>query len=183
MGGPVVTSTTRDETGSPAETETDGEGWTESRRTATGLIETEKRLRAVLLGLSGGAFATLLMTLFRMPIADSLPPTANFLARYLGGEPEDYPLSSFVLHFLYGIGGGGLFGLLVSERGGTTRAEIELRHIGFGLIYGLAFSLFGSRIVIKHVVGMDLERDEALIFHVGHAIYGVSLGAWLGSDF
>jgi hypothetical protein len=29
---------------------------------------------------------------------------------------------------------------------------------------------------------MDLDADEALIFHVGHAIYGIALGAWVGSN-
>ena len=139
------------------------------------------RLRSVLLGLSGGAFATAVMTLFRMPITDSMPPTADFLARYLGGGPEDYTVSAFVLHLVYGMGGGGLYGLLVSGRGGRTRSEIEIRDMAVALGYSLVFSLFGSRVVLKRLVGMDLTSDEALIFHVGHAIYGLALGAWVGS--
>jgi hypothetical protein len=28
----------------------------------------------------------------------------------------------------------------------------------------------------------DLAQDEALIFHVGHVIYGLTLGAWVDSN-
>lgn len=181
MGGPAVTNATNRGTAEPSGGETDGGGRTALGRALDRRSETVRRLRSVVLGLTGGAFATLVMTVFRMPITDSLPPTAAFLARYGGGDPEDYLWSSFVLHFVYGVGGGGLFGLLISEGGGSTRAEIELRDIAFGLVYSLVFSLFGSRIVLDRVVGMDLESDEALIFHVGHAIYGLALGAWIGS--
>ena len=141
-----------------------------------------RRLRALLLGLKGGAFATLVMTAFRMPISRSLPPTANFWARFFGGEPDDHPVPAFVLHVLYGVAGGAFFGLLFERRGGRTRAGIELTDIARGLLYSLGLSVFGSRVILGRVVGMDLESDEALIFHVGHAIYGLALGAWMGSN-
>ena len=28
---------------------------------------------------------------------------------------------------------------------------------------------------------MDLATDESAVFHAGHLIYGLALGAWLGS--
>lgn len=165
----------------PARAETEGDGGAALDRTLDHQSETVPRLRSVGLGLSGGAFATFLLTVFRMPISDSLPPTANFLARYVGGDPGEYPWTSFVLHFVYGIGAGGLFGLLIRQRDDSTRAELELRDIALGLVFSLVLSLFGSRIVLNRVVGMDLKSDEALIFHVGHVIYGLALGAWIGS--
>lgn len=177
----MVTDTTPDETAGIGENDRGGERGSAPARTTDGELDSFRRLRAVSLGLAGGGFATLLMTLFRMPISDSLPPTANLLARYVGGDPEDYPWSSMILHFGYGAGGGGLFGLLFSECGDPTRDDIELRAIALGLGYSLAFSLFGSRIILGRVVGMDLDDDEALIFHIGHAIYGLALGAWIGS--
>lgn len=141
------------------------------------------KIRSVVLGLKGGIVATVVMTAFRVPISHSLPPTANFWARYVGGgEPEDHPFPAFVLHFVYGIVGGGVFGLLLDEPDGQTRAEIELRDLVRGFSYSFVLSLFGTRVVLGRLVGMDLERDEALIFHVGHLIYGVSLGAWVGSN-
>lgn len=158
--------------GTTDETPPDGEG-----------TDSWHRLRAMVIGLEGGAFATLVMTAFRMPISHSLPPTANFWARFFGdGDPEDYPLPAFVLHVLYGVAGGAVFGLLFEERGGRTRAGIELTDIARGVVYSLVFSVFGSRVVLGRVVGMDLESDEALIFHVGHAIYGLAIGAWMGSN-
>ena len=181
MGGPVVTDATHHRRAERIEAEPGGERRTAVDGAANDPAETVGRLRSVLLGLSGGGFATLVMTLFRMPISASLPPTADFLARYLGGDPEEYGLSAFVLHVVYGVAGGGFFGLLVFGRGGGSRAGIELRDITLGLGYSLVLSLFGSRVVLKRLVGMELTVDEALIFHVGHAIYGLALGAWVGS--
>lgn len=139
-------------------------------------------LQSLVLGLKGGAYATVVMTAFRMPISSSLPPTANFWAHYFGDDPEDHPVPAFVLHLVYGVLGGGVFGLLYDRRVGQTRAGMELADIARGIVYSLVFSVFGSRIVLSRVVGMDLETDEALVFHVGHAIYGIALGAWVGSN-
>lgn len=151
--------------------------------TDPGECSTPRPLESLVLGLKGGAFATLVMTVFRMPISHSLPPTANFWARFVGnGDPDDYPIPAFVLHILYGIVGGGIFGVLYDRRRGQTRAGIELVDLARGLVYSLAFSAFGSRVVLRRLVGMDLEPDEALIFHVGHVIYGIALGAWVGSN-
>lgn len=141
------------------------------------------RIRSFALGLRGGTIATIVMTAFRMPISGSLPPTADFWAHYIGsGDADDYPVAAFVLHFVYGAVGGGLFGALFSHGGGKTRAGIELSDLARGVVYSLVFSLFGSRVVLRWMIGMDLERDEALIFHVGHLIYGLTLGAWIGSN-
>jgi len=140
--------------------------------------------RSVGLGLKGGVFATVVMTVFRMPISESLPPTANFWAHYFGGDPDDHPGPAFALHLLYGIVGGGLFGLLFTDTAeeSETRAGIELRDLAKGLAFGLGSSLFGTHVVLRHLIGMDLDADETLIFHAGHVIYGLALGAWIGSN-
>lgn len=141
-----------------------------------------QRVRATLLGLIGGTFATLVMTLFRMPISSSLPPTANFLARFVGGEPDDYTLSAFALHIGYGAAAGGLYGFLFEGAGSRTRAGIELHDSVRALVYSFGLSVFGSRVILAGLLRMDLDRDEALIFHVGHVVYGLALGAWIGSN-
>lgn len=141
-----------------------------------------QRFRSVVLGLLGGTFATLVMTVFRMPISNSLPPTADFLAKFLGGEPDDYTLSAFALHVGYGATGGAMYGFLFETGDAQTRAGIELRDITRALGYSFGLSLFGSRVILSTVLGKDLDPDEALIFHVGHAVYGLALGAWVGSN-
>ena len=128
----------------------------------------------------GGAFATVVMTLFRAPTARSLPPTAEFIALLTGGDPEEYHLSSLSLHWLYGTLGGVLFSLLFGERVNET-SEPETVGLLAGAIYGTVLSLFGEQVVLRHVLGMDLETDESAIFHTGHLIYGLALGAWVGS--
>lgn len=141
------------------------------------------RIRSFVLGLKGGTIATIVMTAFRVPISNSLPPTADFWAHYIGsGDADNYPIIALVLHLVYGIVGGGLFGVLFSRGDGSTRAGIELSDLVRGVGYSLVFSLFGSRVILQWMIGMDLERDEALIFHVGHLIYGLTLGTWIGSN-
>ncbi|EJN57665.1 hypothetical protein [Halogranum rubrum] len=53
--------------------------------------------------------------------------------------------------------------------------------VAVGLVYGLALSTFGTRVVFRHVLNQDLEPEHVLVFHVGHAIYGLTLGTWLNS--
>lgn len=144
--------------------------------------ESRQRLRSALLGLKGGAFATFVMTVFRTPISKSLPPTAEFWAKFVaGGDPEDHPLPAFILHFVYGVSGGVLYGILFERPDERTRAGIELHDLARALVFSLGLSLFGSRVILSRLLGMDLERDESLMFHVGHVIYGLALGAWVGS--
>lgn len=144
--------------------------------------EPRQRLRSLLLGLLGGIYATFVMTLFRMPISNSLPPTAAFLTKFLGGEPDEYTVSAFALHVAYGAAGGAAYGFLFETSDARTRGGLELREIVKAVVYSVGLSLFGSRVILSKVLGMDLERHEALIFHVGHVVYGLSLGAWVGSN-
>lgn len=148
------------------------------RRSGTGA----ERLRRIGLGILGGLIATVAMTVFRMPISDSLPPTANFWAKYVGGgEPEDHPVAGLILHLVYGAGGGALFGLLAPIPSIGAEHSQEVRGVVAGLVYGGVLSVFGERAILVGLLGMDPQPDERLIFHLGHVIYGLTLGAWVGS--
>ncbi|MFC5970943.1 hypothetical protein ACFPYI_06315 [Halomarina salina] len=145
--------------------------------TGSSADDRQSRFRA---GGVGGAMATLVMTLFREPAARSLPPTAHFLSRWLGGSPEDYPLSALAVHLLYGVGGGIGFGF--AWRWLEPREEHpETVGLVAGALYGLALSVFGERVVLPYLVGMELEGDESVVFHAGHLVYGLTLGVWVGS--
>ncbi|PSP56369.1 hypothetical protein BRC82_02070 [Halobacteriales archaeon QS_1_67_19] len=152
-----------------------------SRRSDAGPTRADRLLE----GAKGGLIATLVMTAFRMPIARSPPPTAVFWSKFVaGGEPGDHTLPALALHLCYGIGAGALFGPLAPIRGASDAAA-EARREETGLLWGLAYavalSLFGERAVLGLLLGMDLDSDERLVFHVGHLIYGLTLGTWLGS--
>jgi hypothetical protein len=95
-------------------------------------------------GIRGGFFATAVMTVFRAPTAQSLPPTAEFLERYLRGAANEYPLTSLVLHFLYGTSAGALFGPLSTTVVGETN-EPETVGIAIGTIYGLTMSILAIK--------------------------------------
>ncbi|WP_202935124.1 hypothetical protein [Halorussus amylolyticus] len=143
------------------------------------------RLRALALGSVAGAVATGVMTAFRMPISHSLPPTGPFWAKYVGGgDPDQYVREALALHLLYGTGAGAVFGVAVSGAlaGAKSEVERERRATALGVSYGLALSAFGMKFLLERLLEMDLDPDERLLFHLGHVVYGLTLGAWFGSN-
>jgi len=140
--------------------------------------------RALGLGAVAGAIATAVMTAFRMPISRSLPPTGPFLAKYRGGDPDDYGREALALHLGYGTAAGGVFGALAGRALGDSdsAAGREARATALGVAYALALSAFGVRVLLGRALDMDLDPDERLVFHLGHVVYGLTLGAWFGSN-
>ena len=141
-------------------------------------------LRWALNGAVGGALATAVMSAYRMPVAASLPPTARFWSAYVaGGEPGDHPVPAVVLHVAYGAVAGAVFGALFGPVCGR-RADQTAREAGgvvLGTLYALALSAFGERAVLAGLLSTDLDATESLVFHVGHLVYGLSLGSWVAS--
>jgi hypothetical protein len=134
------------------------------------------------MGLRGGAIATFVMTVFRVPISQSPPPPAWFWSKYVtGGRPEDNTIPGLILHFLYGIVGGGVFGILVG--GLLNGRDIDRERFGsvLGVTYGLLLSIFGTVVVLDRLLDMDMDADERFIFHLSHLVYGLTLGVWFGS--
>ncbi|RRJ33866.1 hypothetical protein EIK79_03090 [Halocatena pleomorpha] len=135
------------------------------------------------MGGKGGLIGTLVMTAFRVPITRSLPPTANFWAKYIaGGSSEEHTVHGIILHLVYGTVGGVAFVLCCAPGGTGSDVADEWQGIVRGTAFGLLLSVFGVHIVLKWLLDMDLEANERLIFHVGHIIYGLTLGTWVGSN-
>ncbi len=142
----------------------------------------EHAFYAAVRGLQAGFVATIIMTAFRLPILRSLPPSANFYSQYVtGDDPEDHPVAGLLLHFVYGIQAGAIFGGLFALQDAERSIEPEQRGIVWGSIFGMALSAFGSQIMLKELLDIRLEADELALFHAGHLVYGLSLGAWVGS--
>jgi hypothetical protein len=138
--------------------------------------------RALRRGLSGGLIATFVMTIYRLPIFRALPPTAEFWATYVGdGDADRHLAVGLVLHFLYGGVAGALFGPAFAYLRPRTGLADERVGLLAGIAYGLALSVFGIRVVFERLFGESLEPDEALVFHVGHLIYGLTLGTWIST--
>jgi predicted MFS family arabinose efflux permease len=96
-------------------------------------------------GAEGGALATAVMTVYRLPVTRSLPPTAEFWATFVsGGDPADSPVAALVLHVVYGVAAGAIF-------------AVVLRTL------------------------LDTDPDDRFAFHVSHLLYGITLGAWVGT--
>ena len=154
----------------------------DDQESGRGRSEDDQPRRWLRLGVEGGAIATAVMTLFRGPITDSLPPTAAFWATYVGtAGPEEYPVQALLLHVLYGMGAATVFAVPFELRARGSDHQDERRGTFWATLYGLGLSVFGTRVVLGRLLGMDLDPDERWIFHVSHAIYGLTLGAWLGS--
>ena len=137
---------------------------------------------AVARGIQGGLVATLIMTAFRLPLLRSLPPSANFWSQYVaGGDPDDHPLAGLVLHLGYGMGAGTVFGALFSLYDAGRAIEPEQRGLVWGSVYGMVLSAVGIQVVLKGLLDIRLDADELTLFHAGHLVYGLSLGAWVGS--
>lgn len=137
---------------------------------------------AGLRGLQAGFVATIVMTAFRLPIMRSLPPSANFWAQYVsGGDPDDHPLAGLFLHLVYGTQAGAVFGALFALQDAERSIEPEQRGLVWGAVYGMGLSAFGSQVMLQEVLDVRLEADELALFHAGHLVYGLALGAWVGS--
>jgi len=137
---------------------------------------------AVARGIQGGFVATLIMTAFRLPLLRSLPPSANFWSQYVaGGDPDDHTIPGLALHLLYGVSSGAVFGVLFSLYDAGRSIEPEQRGLVWGSVYGMALSAFGTQVVLQELLDIRLEADELALFHAGHLVYGLSLGAWVGS--
>jgi len=143
--------------------------------------------RQLWIGVTGGLVATLVMTAFRLPISRSLPPTDEFWRRYVRrGGSDSATVPALLLHLLYGAGAGVAYVALESGFAGTdadrpSEATAELRGVVTAVGYSLVLSAFGLRVLLNGLLDEELSPDEELIFHLGHAIYGITLGAWLGS--
>jgi len=138
--------------------------------------------RAVVRGFTGGLIATAVMTIYRIPIFRALPPTSEFWALYIGDESADqYLVQGLLLHALYGGVAGAVFAPLFEAL--HTKTALSRERVGLlsGVGYGLLLSVFGMRVVFEYVLQDELDPDNALVFHVGHLIYGLTLGTWISS--
>lgn len=71
---------------------------------------------------------------------------------------------------------------MIDTLGVETKGENSRSVIALSLVYSLALSVFGTRFVFRYLLDEELEPDEAVIFHVGHVIYGLTLGTWVNFD-
>jgi hypothetical protein len=141
-------------------------------------------VRLLVLGFTGGVVATGTMTTFRMPISRALPPTENFWAKYIGSEElEEYHLPAMILHALYGAVAGSIFAVSFPEIDDHSPAGTETTGLVGGILYSVPFTALGEVVLLNRMLEMDLDSNESMIFHAGHLVYGISLGAWVGSRY
>jgi hypothetical protein len=135
----------------------------------------------LLSGLVGGLLATIVMTMFMMALGDdSPPPTAQLWAKYVGDGPaEEYMMPGMALHMMYGIGAGVAFVLVVPALG--FGLETLLTAVAFGAAYGIVLTVVGMVLWMRVVLAMEPDPKMMGMFTVFHLVYGVVLGAVVGS--
>lgn len=154
------------------------------RGLVTNRVETISDLfRLVVLGLAGGFIATGAMTAFRMPISRSLPPTEHFWAEFIGSDLPDHHLPAVILHLFYGAIAGSLFAVLFPLLDEWTPGGTETTGLVGGICYSIPFTAVGECIIIDRFMDLDLDANESMIFHASHLVYGITLGAWIGSRY
>jgi len=137
-------------------------------------------MASVIAGLAGGVVATIVMTIAMMMMGDGgPPPTAALVAKFAGGEPEDYAMPGMALHFVYGIVAGAVFAVGVPLIG-LSLGSIGVA-IGLGLVYGIVLMIGGMMFWMRMIIGMEADRSMMMMFGTVHVIYGVVLGAFLGA--
>ncbi|WP_201764640.1 hypothetical protein [Salinarchaeum sp. Harcht-Bsk1] len=137
-------------------------------------------MASLLAGLAGGLVATIVMTMVMMTMGDGgPPPTAALVAKFAGGDPEDYAMPGMLLHLLYGIGAGAVFAV------GVPALGLDLDSIGvavgLGLVYGVVLMIGGMAFWMRTIIGIEPDRDTITLFGTVHVVYGVVLGAFLGA--
>jgi hypothetical protein len=137
-------------------------------------------MSSVIAGLAGGIGATIVMTVFMIVMGDGgPPPTAQLVAKFAGGDPEDYAMPGMVLHILYGIGAGAVFAVGVPALG-VDLGSIALA-VGVGLAYGIVLMIGGMVFWMRLIIGIEADRDMMVMFGTVHVVYGLVLGAIVGS--
>jgi hypothetical protein len=138
-------------------------------------------MASIIAGLAGGLVATIVMTIVMMAMGDGgPPPTAALVARFAGGDPEDYAMPGMILHMLYGILAGAVFAVGVPSVG-LSLGSIAVA-AGLGLVYGIILMIGGMMFWMRMVIGMEPDRDVMVMFGTVHVIYGVVLGTFLGAN-
>jgi hypothetical protein len=137
-------------------------------------------MASIIAGLAGGLVATIVMTIVMMVMGDGgPPPTAALVAKFAGGDPEDYAMPGMALHMIYGIIAGAVFAVGVPLLG-LSLGSIAVA-AGLGLVYGIILMIGGMVFWMRMIIGMEPDRDMMMMFGTVHVIYGVVLGAFLGA--
>ncbi|MFB6205375.1 MAG: hypothetical protein ABEJ05_02450 [Haloglomus sp.] len=138
-------------------------------------------MTTLIAGLAGGLVATIVMTIVMMVMGEGgPPPTARLVATFSGGEPEDYAMPGMVLHLIYGTLAGAVFALGVPALGIVDLGSIGLA-VAAGFGYGLVLMLGGMVFWMRMVIGMEPDGDMVKLFGTVHVVYGVVLGAFIGT--
>ncbi|MEZ3117143.1 hypothetical protein RYH80_14605 [Halobaculum sp. MBLA0147] len=137
-------------------------------------------MTSLVAGVVGGLVATVVMTILMNVMGDGgPPPTAMFVAKFAGGDPEEYAMPGMLLHFVYGIGAGAVLAV-AAPLVGLGLGSIAIA-AAVGLVYGLVLMIVGMGFWMRVVLGMEPDKDMMMMFGTVHAVYGVVLGGFLGT--
>lgn len=122
----------------------------------------------ILGGLIGGLLATIVMTMVMMTLGDdSPPPTAVFVAKYLGDdEPEAYKMPGMAMHLFYGTAAGIVLAAVLPLVG--LGSLMLTTAIGVGLASGVVLFVGAAAFWMKVVLALD--RESGGFVNVYHSV-------------
>jgi hypothetical protein len=143
--------------------------------------------RTVLFGMAAGIIATIVMDAFVAAAMVLLGNPVTFMFSFIGDVASTFfsrlnisiaggvPLG-FLIHYLLGLGLGGLFCVIVSR---TTRLKTE--PIGKSILLGIAYiELFSQPFLVTAPLVLKMSGPDTLQWYalstVMHAFYGTVLG-------
>lgn len=129
-------------------------------------------------GSVGGLVATIVMSMVMRGMGGGPPPTAALLAKFQGGEPEEYAMPGMLLHIVYGTVAGGVLVAVISAA--SLGISGLVTWIGVGVAYGIVLMIGGAMGWIRGVIGLEPDKEMMKTFAVVHVVYGLVLGGWLG---
>lgn len=140
-------------------------------------------MASIVAGLVGGLVATIVMTIVMMIAGDGgPPPTADLVAQFAGGEPEDYKMPGMLLHLGYGTVAGAVFAVGVPLLGLGLDLTDLLVASAAGIVYGILLLIVGMVVWMRLVMGMEPETETMVQMGVVHVVYGLVLGAFVGAQ-
>lgn len=135
-------------------------------------------MTSLIAGLAGGIVATIVMSIVMMGLGGGPPPTAALVAKFAGGDPDDYKMPGMVLHLIYGTAAGAVFAVGVPLLG-LSLGSLGIA-IALGVVYGLILMVGGMVFWLKMIIGMEADAETMKMFGTVHLVYGLVLGAFLG---
>ncbi len=133
-------------------------------------------MASLIVGVVGGFVGAAAMTVVVRLLDGGPLPTAVFLAKFRGGTTYGHSMLGLVLHLLYGTVAGAVLARVLGFVNLDVVGSLPLALVT-GLVYGLLVMVVGVFVWLRGVLDVDPDREAIRTSALGHAVFGLVLGA------